>query len=115
MNKRNLLRLTDILESMDRINTYINGVEYDSFNSNQMLIDAVIRNLEIIGEASKNVSDEIKSKYPDIPWKKMTALRNLLIHEYFGVDESIIWEIVIKNLPESRPYIVKAIQEEEIT
>lgn len=100
---------------MDRINTYINGVEYDSFNSNQMLIDAVIRNLEIIGEASKNVSDEIKSKYPDIPWKKMTALRNLLIHEYFGVDESIIWEIVIKNLPESRPYIVKAIQEEEIT
>lgn len=57
MNKRNLLRLTDILESMDRINTYINGVEYDSFNSNQMLIDAVIRNLEIIGEASKNLPE----------------------------------------------------------
>lgn len=57
MNKRNLLRLTDILESMDRINTYINGVEYDSFNNNQMLIDAVIRNLEIIGEASKNLPE----------------------------------------------------------
>jgi uncharacterized protein with HEPN domain len=98
---------------MNRINTYTSGIEYDSFNNNQMLIDAVIRNLEIIGEASKNVPDEIKSKYPDIPWRKMTALRNLLIHEYFGVDESIIWEIVSKNLPESRPYIVKAIQKEE--
>jgi len=112
MKKRYLMSLQDILESIDRIDTYTEGVEYDSFSHNQMLIDAVIRNLEIIGEAARNVPEEIKNKYNEIPWKKMIGLRNMLIHGYFGVDESIVWEIIKKNLPEVRPYILKAIQEE---
>ena len=112
MKKRYLISLQDILESLNRIDTYTEGVEYDSFSNNQMLIDAVIRNLEIIGEAARNVPKEIKDKYSEIPWKKMIALRNILIHEYFGVDESIVWEIIKTNLPEVRPNILKAIQEE---
>ncbi|MHA0858502.1 HepT-like ribonuclease domain-containing protein [Paenibacillus sp. CMAA1364] len=109
---RSLTSLLDILESMNRIDIYIGGVEYDSFLDNQMLIDAVIRNLEIIGEAARNVSDEVRNKYPDIPWRNMIGLRNILIHQYFGVDESIVWEVIKTNLPESRPNLVKAIQEE---
>lgn len=113
MKKRHILSLSDILESINRIDTYIQGVDYDSFLRNQMVIDAVIRNLEIIGEASRNVPNEVKLKYPQIPWRQMTALRNLLIHEYFGVDESIIWEIIRTNLPEIRPHILKVLHEEE--
>jgi len=112
MKKRYLMSLQDILESIDRIDTYTEGVEYDSFSHNQMLIDAVIRNLEIIGEAARNVPEEIKNNYNEIPWKKMIGLRNMLIHEYFGVDESIVWERIKTNLPEVRPNILKAIQEE---
>ncbi|WP_322785832.1 HepT-like ribonuclease domain-containing protein [Kyrpidia tusciae] len=57
-----------------------------------------MRNLEVIGEASKNVSDEIRGKYPEIPWKKMIGLKNILIHEYFGIDESIVWEKAIQEI-----------------
>ena len=86
MKNRNKLYLTDIIESINKIETYTKGIDYDSFCFNEMMVDAVIRNLEIIGEASKNVSDEIKLKYPEVPWKQMTGVRNILIHEYFGVD-----------------------------
>jgi uncharacterized protein with HEPN domain len=77
-----------------------------------MLIDAVIRNLEIIGEAARNVTDEVRNKYPEIPWRNMIGLRNILIHQYFGVDESIVWEVIKINLAEARPNILKAIHEE---
>lgn len=113
MKKRYVLSLHDILESINRINTYTEGVNYDSFCNNQMLIDAVIRNLEIMGEASRNVPEEIRNIYTEIPWRKMIGLRNILIHEYFGVDESIVWEIIRTNLPEIRPFILIAIQAEE--
>ncbi len=112
MKKRYLMSFQDILESINRIDTYTEGVEYDSFSHNQMMIDAVIRNLEIIGEASRNVPEDIREKYNEIPWRKMIGLRNLLIHEYFGVDESIVWEIIKTNLPKVKPNILKAIQEE---
>lgn len=77
-----------------------------------MLLDAVIRNLEIIGEAARNLSDEVKMKYPEVPWKNMIGLRNVLIHEYFGIDESIVWEVATRNLKEVKPIIVRAIHEE---
>ncbi|WP_199624851.1 HepT-like ribonuclease domain-containing protein [Paenibacillus alkalitolerans] len=112
MNKRKLLPLRDILESIERIETYTKGVSYDSFCHNQMMVDAVIRNLEVIGEAAGNVPEEIRIKYPEIPWRKMIALRNVLIHEYFGVDESIVWEVATTNLKEVKPGILRVIQEE---
>lgn len=110
--KRSLMYLTDILESMERIEKYIQGVDYETFQSNQMLTDAVIRNLEVIGEAARNVSDEIRKKYTEIPWRNMIGLRNILIHHYFGIDESIVWEVIKTNLPEAKPHILRAIQEE---
>ena len=112
MKKKNkLLPLHDILECMNRIETYTEGVDYDSFCCNQMLIDAVIRNLEVIGEASRNTADEIKEQYVEIPWKKMIGLRNILIHEYFGVDESIVWEIISNDLKDTKLHILRVIQE----
>jgi uncharacterized protein with HEPN domain len=75
-----------------------------------MAVDAVIRNLEIIGEAAKNLPQDIKDKYPDVPWKRMIGLRNIAVHEYFGVDLSIIWEVVTKNLPETKGKIVEILE-----
>ncbi len=71
----------------------------------EIVVDAVIRNLEVIGEASRNIPEDIRGEYPDIPWSKMIGLRNIAIHEYFGVDLSIVWEIITRNLPETRPQI----------
>ncbi len=99
------LFVEDILESMNKIERYTKGLTYDQFEKNEMVVDAVIRNLEIIGEAVKNIPDEVREKHPEISWKRMIGLRNITIHEYFGVDLNIIWEIVTKNLPETKPKI----------
>ena len=83
-------RLQDILKAIDKIELYLNGTTLNQFKKNELVIDAVIRNLEIIGEASKNISPSIKKQYPDIPWAEMSGMRNILIHEYFGVDLKIV-------------------------
>lgn len=79
-----------------------------------MIVDAVIRNFEIIGEASKNIPSDIQIKYSEIPWKKMYNLRNLISHEYFGIDYAMIWEIVKNNLPKNRIDLERIIKNEKI-
>jgi uncharacterized protein with HEPN domain len=96
---------------MNKIQKYIARLEYEEFTQKDMVIDAVLRNLEIIGEASKNVSEDLRSRYSDIPWGKMVGLRNVVIHSYFGVDLSIVWEIITKNIPEVKPLIEKVLKE----
>ena len=96
----------DTLEAMNRIENYIKDLDFDSFAQNNMVIDAVIRNLEIIGEAIKNIPDNIINKYPDIPWKRMIGLRNIVIHTYFGIDLENIWKIITENIPEVKPKFV---------
>ena len=103
--KNHTLFVEDIQESMDKIERYIKGLTYEAFVKNDMAVDAVIRNLEVIGEASKNIPEDVKKKYPNIPWKRMIGLRNIAVHEYFGIDLSIIWEIITRNLPETKPKI----------
>lgn len=110
--KRNYqLYLKDILDSMIKIRSYIKGHNYNSFTKNNMLIDAVIRNFEIIGEAVKHIPEEFKEKYKYIPWRKMNSLRNFLSHEYFGVDYSIIWKIAYDELPTDIENIKKSLKE----
>ncbi len=75
------------------------GLDFESFNNNEMVLDAVIRNLEIIGEAANHVPGKIQASAAGIPWKEMRTLRNLLAHEYFGADPKTIWEIVQNDLP----------------
>jgi uncharacterized protein with HEPN domain len=111
MKRNHLMFLEDVLESMNRIETYLTGVTYNQFIENQLIIDATIRNLEVIGEASKYIPEEIKERYPMIPWRKMTGLRNILIHEYFGIDEENVWEIASNNLPQTKQEIEKIIKD----
>ena len=87
MSPRNwLLRIEDILESIEDIENFISGMNFKEFEDDKKTYKAVIRSLEVIGEASHHLPDEIKSKHPEVPWRKMKDFRNVLIHEYFGVD-----------------------------
>jgi len=95
-----LIFLEDIVESLSKINRYIEGLEYSDFTKDEKTIDALIRNLEIIGEAVKNIPDSIRKKYPEVEWKEAAALRDVLIHDYFGVDLESLWDTIHNNLPE---------------
>ncbi|SMO92849.1 Uncharacterized conserved protein, contains HEPN domain [Saccharicrinis carchari] len=108
-----ILYLEDMFQSMQRIEEYIGDLDFKKFKMTYMVVDAIIRNFEIIGEASKNIPTEIKKKYPEIPWRKMYGLRNLIAHEYFGVDYEMIWEIAKNNLPQNRTDLLKIIKKEK--
>jgi uncharacterized protein with HEPN domain len=84
---------------MERIHEYISGIDFVSFKRDYKTVDAVIRNFEVIGEASKNLSKDIKDNHPDVPWEEMYRLRNRISHEYFGIDYEIIWDIISRHLP----------------
>ena len=72
---------------------------YDEFVCDRKTVNAVVRSIEIIGEATKNIPESLKNKHPQIPWKKMSGMRDKLIHEYFGIDISILWEVATKEIP----------------
>ena len=90
---------------MTRIAEYLEGYTFDQFKKDYKTVDAVIRNFEIIGEASKKLPVHIKENNPDIPWDEMYLLRNKVSHEYFGIDYEIIWDVCINHLPENRMQI----------
>ena len=95
----------DILTAIARILEYTEGFDFVSFKRDYKTVDAVIRNFEIIGEAAKNIPDEIKEQYSDVPWDEMYSLRNRISHAYFGIDYEIIWDIIINHLPENKSQI----------
>ncbi len=105
--------LEDILTSIERIQEYIGVLEFAQFKQNYMVVDAVIRNFEIIGEASKHIPQFITSKYPDIPWKKMYGLRNIVTHEYFGIDYEMIWQIAKHDLPANHSDLKRIVEIEK--
>jgi uncharacterized protein with HEPN domain len=92
-------RIQDILISIEKIQRYAKGMNWNQFKKNELVIDAIIRNLEIIGEATKNIPLSFRRSHPDIPWNEMSGMRNILIHEYSGVDVKIIWHTTKKYLP----------------
>ena len=103
MSKRPIdLLLNDIIESIDKVEQYTEGMSFDSFSNDQKSIDAVVRNLEIIGEAANRLPDDFKEKHSSVEWHKVVGLRNRIIHEYFGIDLQIIWQIVHSDLPALR-------------
>ena len=97
----NILYLADIVLAMERIQEYISGLDFQHFKRDYKTVDAVIRNFEIIGEASKNLSQVIKDKYKNVPWEEMYRLRNRISHEYFGIDYEIIWDIISRHSPKN--------------
>lgn len=90
--------LSDIKEAIRRIALYIEKVQYEEFLEDIKIQDAVVRNLEIIGEAVKNISSSIKERYPQIPWKELAGIRDRLIHHYFGVNYDVVWSVAKDEL-----------------
>ncbi len=89
-----------ILDSIAKIREYCCGITFADFSADSMRIDAVIRNFEIIGEAAANISEEFRSRHSRVPWQQMKAMRNTLIHQYFGVDVDILWQTIQNEINE---------------
>jgi len=109
--------LNDILSSMEDIEEFIKGMDFEKFISDKKTINAVIRSLEIIGEAAKKVPMDIRDKYPEIPWKYMAGMRDKLIHEYHGVDLEMIWKVITEELPKLKPkfkFIIEVLENKEV-
>jgi len=100
-----MLFVHDILEAIEKIETYIEGYSYAEFQNDMKTKDAVVRNLEIIGEAAAQIPPEIRENYSEIPWSQIVGLRNRLVHGYFVVDYEIVWEIITRELPELKAKI----------
>ena len=100
------VRLQHIVEAIDEIDAYIQDTSQEDFVKNSMMFNATLRQLEIIGEASNRLSNDVVNKTPDIPWARIIGLRNLVIHEYFGVDDFTIWNVIKINLPDLKRKIL---------
>lgn len=112
MSKRNWkILFEDIIESINKIEEYTRELTFEDFSQSSIVIDAVVRNIEIIGEASKNIPEEIQNKFLDIPWQKIKGIRNRIVHEYFSVDITIIWFIVQNELSSLKSALQKHLEE----
>ena len=105
MKKDSTVFLKHILESINLIQKYTKGFTKKKFKKSRKIQDAVIRNLEIIGEATKNLPKEFTAKYPEISWRKIAGLRDVLIHMYFGVDLDMTWDVIKTHLPDLKKKI----------
>lgn len=92
------LRIEDILESIAKIRRYTNRMDFQAFTANEAIVDAVVRNLEIIGEAARHIPNDVIAESPLIPWRQILGMRNMVVHEYFGISLQIIWETVQHDL-----------------
>lgn len=101
--------LAHIRDAIETIEEYLKGVTYEKFTSGKMIIDAVVRELEIIGEASNNLSPQFKQENPKIQWRRMKDMRNFLIHEYFGVNTKVVWDTCKKDIPLFKSFVTKAL------
>jgi len=101
-----LARLKHAVEAMEEIETYTSGIDFEQFDSNSMMRYACVKQLEIIGEACRHLSQELKARYSEIPWVHIVGMRNVFVHEYFGIDSMLVWEIVKSDLPEFKEQLL---------
>jgi uncharacterized protein with HEPN domain len=103
MTRTVALYVKDIIQNMVDAEEFIQGLSYETFVSDKKTFNAVVRSLEVIGEAVKSMPDSVRRRYPDIPWKEMAGMRDKLIHFYFGVDREAVWLTVKERIPTIRP------------
>lgn len=115
MSRSSVLLLREILDAVGRIEEYLRDVSYEQFVVDVEKQDAVLRRLEVIGEAVKGLPSELKDRYPDTPWREIAAARNMLVHEYFRVDLELVWEMVDDDLPELRLDVQEILRHEDFT
>ncbi len=111
MTKDDGVYLKHIADSISKIETYTAGFTCENFMDDGLTQDGVVRQLEIIGEAAKRISDKTKMKYPDVPWRKITGMRDKLIHDYLGVDLKSVWDTVSNDMPEFKKQIAQMLKD----
>jgi len=107
--------LIDTKDAINDLESFITGVSFDEFKADHMRRNAVIRSLEIIGEAAKNIPEDLRIKYTDIPWKRMAGMRDKLIHGYFGVDYESVWRLITERIMEIKGPLEKMIIEQSVS
>lgn len=111
MTRAVVLYISDILQQMEDALEFVRGMTYEQFLRDKKTINAVLRAIEVIGEATKNVPEGIRARYPDIPWKEMAGMRDKVIHFYFGVDLETVWLVVSERIPELKPKLEQVLQD----
>jgi uncharacterized protein with HEPN domain len=106
-----LLFLHDMVESCHRVQIYTAGLTESNFLADHLVYDATLRNLEIIGEACKQIPTAVREQYPHIPWRKISGMRDIVIHHYFGIDQEVIWSVVVTEIPQLKEQLQTIITE----
>jgi len=105
-----IVRLQHIIDAILEIESYLIDIDFSNFMENSMMRFACIKQMEIIGEASNHVSEDTKKKFSNIEWSQIVGMRNVFVHEYFGVDSSLIWEIIKSDLPDLKIKITEVLK-----
>ncbi|MFW6120074.1 MAG: DUF86 domain-containing protein [Petrotogales bacterium] len=113
MSKNDDAYLHHILDSISKIKDFTENIDKNKFKNNELVQSAVIRQIEIIGEATKKVSDKTKANYPDVPWRDIAGMQDRLIHGYFGVDIDAVWDTIQRDIPKLRKDIEKILDKEK--
>lgn len=111
MKRKAIILILDISESIGDIENYLRGISKESFLEDKKTQDAIVRRLEIIGEATKGLPLDFRKKYNDIPWKDIAGTRDKLIHDYFGVNVNRVWKVASENIPDLKAKILKILEE----
>jgi uncharacterized protein with HEPN domain len=104
-------RMRHIRDAISEIQAYIKSTDFEEFTRDSMKKYATVKQLEIIGEAATHLSEGTREKYSEIEWREITGLRNILIHEYFGIDEHIVWEIITEDVPKLKDHVTEILKE----
>lgn len=107
------LRAMDMLEAIDRIQQYTVGLTLTTFATDSLVLDAVIRNIAVIGEASVHIPPEVQGRLPSVRWAAIRGARNAMIHEYFSIDEEVLWDTIVRDLPSLRSALQRLLDQEE--
>lgn len=113
MTRTIVLYVRDMLQSMDDALDFVRGMSYEQFAADKKTLNAVLRSIEVIGEAAKNIPEDVRSRYPHIPWREMAGMRDKVIHFYFGVNPETVWLVVAERIPELRPQIEQILRDLE--
>jgi len=112
MKRDYVLFIEDALEAISKIEKYVEGYSYADFACDEKTVDAVLMKFAVLGEAIKHIPEEVRRRYPDVPWKKMAGMRDKLVHEYFGVQLDVIWETIKRDLPAAKLMLETVLQKE---
>jgi uncharacterized protein with HEPN domain len=113
MPKRDVrLLLADMLDAIAKVDRYAAGLSFETFEQNDLVVDGVVRNLEIIGEAARQLPHELRQRYPAVDWARVVGFRNIVIHAYFDVDVEIVWTIATQRLPELKAVLQQMLKDQ---